>query len=241
MSRQFRLQPVVRGERDYRIKTTECLRMDMHELARPANAELHRGALAWIQGVLHAGGLAIDRRHWMDRLNGYLNKPSRGGDYLELVDAEFRVLQHFNAWLTEAKPGVQVVEVGWNAAGGVCKVSVVLQLPDTKRFMFLCVGADSGVKTFYVTPEYKYRAQYRVRDAHAVATVRSSTNQFPNRNTSVIESNVVSEQQHFPVTTSSPRRAPSVPPSSSPPSSSSWSSIVIRSSLPAPTSLSSEQ
>ncbi len=71
---------------------------------------------------------------------------------------------------------VKVVEVGWNQHGHVCKVSFVLKSPECAngslddlyvtrdRILFISLGVDRGLKTFYITPGYKGRSNYDSRD-----------------------------------------------------------------------------
>ena len=53
----------------------------------------------------------------------------------------------------------KLVEIGFNKYGEICKAAYVLHLP-SKRVLFFCVGMDNGLKTLYVTPEFKHRDSY---------------------------------------------------------------------------------
>jgi predicted metal-dependent hydrolase len=182
MALQFKVEQVQRGDAQYPEKTKECWRMDMHQLHLPVNQTLMKDATAWISDVLYGGKLNVHRQHWTDRLDSYLNKPSRKGDYLELLESEWKLLQKISEWFSRSKPTLEVVEVGWNRNDRICKVSIVAQLPETHRFLFLCVGADFGIKTFYVTPTFKFRTQYKVKnegDDTTVSLVRTVDRSAP--------------------------------------------------------------
>jgi hypothetical protein len=96
--------------------------------------------------------------HLRERLDGYVGQQSRCGRYTELYPSEHLHLLHLTLWLSGARS--TVVEIGFNGDGELCKISLVTTLP-SKRTLFLCLGMDGGVKTVYVTPQYKYRNTYR--------------------------------------------------------------------------------
>jgi hypothetical protein len=52
------------------------------------------------------------------------------------------------------------VEVGFNEFYEICKIGLVFKLP-TSRYLFLCIGMDLGLKTFYITHNFKDRQFYK--------------------------------------------------------------------------------
>jgi hypothetical protein len=134
-------------------KTTEVSRLTMHHL-HDHPATLHASD-SWVRELLYRGGLQTDRKHWKQRLDAYLNKPTKDGRSVEVQTREYPVLRHMGSWLASDKPPLTVVEVGFNRFNKICKVAVVIQLDVSRRWLFLCVGIDGGIKTFYITDHFK--------------------------------------------------------------------------------------
>lgn len=175
---------------NHRRITTECYRLDRHQLDRIRNDS----PLAWwtrrIHHWMHETLCGVDSphrlrltRHWRERCREYENVPSRDGTYVELLPHERHLLERLpEALHTSRIPGgndkengraiewtAELVEVGLNADGDVCKVALVLPLASWfpeggGRRLFLMIGVDGGAKSFYVIPRDKYREEYRSRD-----------------------------------------------------------------------------
>lgn len=150
------------GSPAYRRQTDECARANYQLLDRVRCA-----SPAHIDQPVHeflCDGVRNWRctRHLAQRLHGYVNQLSRNQRYVELYPEEFRLLTSLPTWMpqTLSTRTYQLVQLGWNANAEVCKVGLVTCLPTTQRWLFLCLGADLGVKTMYVTPTFKHRAQY---------------------------------------------------------------------------------
>lgn len=114
-----------------------------------------------IQNHYHGQTLRLTN-HLQNRLHSYIDKPSRCGKYTELYPIEFNSIVNINKWFDAS--AALIVEVGWNQWRDICKVGFVVQLTATGRYLFLCVGADRGIKTMYVTPDYKHRTSYAHQD-----------------------------------------------------------------------------
>jgi len=99
-------------------------------------------------------------QHLQDRVKGYVNRPSRDGTYTELFEKEYEFLQNIQDW--KARAPWRLVQLGFNQEQEVCKIGLVTVFPPcvSTRWLFLCLGADMGIKTLYVTPTYKHRAAY---------------------------------------------------------------------------------
>ena len=104
-------------------------------------------------------------RHCLQRLEDYLNKPSRCGTYTELYLSEYNLLKNLPDFFSRLNPSI--VQLGLNSHYQVCKIGIVINLQsqpviaNKSRYLFCCIGSDLGLKTFYITPQYKYRTQYR--------------------------------------------------------------------------------
>lgn len=101
-----------------------------------------------------------DTRHALERMKVYINKPSRLGNYVELFQNEYD-------WICQSPLDYyvqnwesQLVELGFNTDKEICKAAYVYRM-FSGRFLFFCVGMDYGLKTIYVTPEFKHRENYQ--------------------------------------------------------------------------------
>jgi len=114
-------------------------------------------------------------QHLRQRLDGYVNTPSKNGRYIELYPHERERLLTLPQWLGDCD--LDVVEAGFNTDKEVCKIAVTTNIPEGRshyvspegrsdvtssgnRTLFLCCGMDGGVKSLYVTPQFKYRQAY---------------------------------------------------------------------------------
>ena len=147
-------------KQNYRYATQEVRRVDMHKLK--TIPDLSEDALTYARNLGEAGG-PYDRRHSIEeRLESYVNKLSKHGTYVEVLPEELPELK--NVAKLMAKPDLRVVEIGFNRDEQVCKVGLTVSL-STERVAFLCVGMDGGLKTMYVTPEFKWRKKYMYSDS----------------------------------------------------------------------------
>lgn len=119
-------------------------------------------------------------RHHTQRCNDYLGKASKRQDYIELLPEEEDSIRKIPSFLQTRFQSDQfkIVEFGLNQFEDVCKISVVVKAPNDRkkyemndihktkeRVLFVCIGADEGIKTWYITPGYKARPQgYKSRD-----------------------------------------------------------------------------
>ena len=147
---------LVRGSPAFREATREVRRWDWRTLRDTAGA----GAVAtgFLEDLVRRGG-PWTRIHQMDNLQKYLGKTSRCGTYTELLPEEVDEVARMGTTLSATQP--QPVELGFNAVGCVCKAAYVTRLHSTGRHLFLAIGADGGLKTWYITPEFKDRSAYR--------------------------------------------------------------------------------
>ena len=154
------------GTKTYQIDTQECSRINYDTLQSWDKFQQ-------TMDVQYHFAAAVDRffcrlvpklritRHLQDRLRGYVNCLSRCGTYFELLPQEYDYLQNLRQTLLSQK--LYLVQVGFNCRLEICKLAWVTQFPEnvSGRWLFLCVGTDGGIKTLYVTPEYKHRKKYQ--------------------------------------------------------------------------------
>lgn len=146
----------------YHTATKEVARIDYHLLEYLPT--LKQRMENWIeQNVFGQCGIDVSRVHALqERLPEYVNSLSANGSYIELFPDEMDFVANLGQWLLEnPDTPYRLVEVGLNIRRHVCKIGFVIQIPITERYLFVCVGMDAGLKTFYVTNEFKDRSAYR--------------------------------------------------------------------------------
>ena len=152
------LTNVVPKSKQYKYLTGEVRRLDMHHIPE----SLNQVGIAFGKKIGLDGG-PFKRTHSMKtRLQEYINKPSKNGKYIEVLPTEVDELNDLPALM--AHDDLRLVEVGFNRRNEICKVAYTTKLASSGRTVFLCIGADAGLKTFYVTPTFKYRNAYRYSD-----------------------------------------------------------------------------
>jgi len=151
----------VQDLQDYQDVTRETHRVDFRQIGR-----YHlQPVWAWLRQ--RASTLRVTR-HLRERLTAYIGQRSRNGKYTELWPEEYQEILAVRNWMRPAlrQGAVQLVELGFNRFDQVCKVGLVVRLTTSRRYLFLCLGLDAGIKTAYVTPTFKYRPVYRAKLGH---------------------------------------------------------------------------
>nr|QYA18500.1 hypothetical protein KOM_12_231 [Clandestinovirus] len=146
-------------------KTKEVCRVDLKVLN--ANPSLVKLVNDWYTWLTTSNNWSFDRVHLRDRLTKYLGALSKKGDYIELTEPELEFILNLDKYASGSLTNSRVVEVGFNKFAEVCKMGIVIKMPDEVggRFLFICIGAaDGGVKTCYVTPTYKSKINYQSKD-----------------------------------------------------------------------------
>jgi hypothetical protein len=98
-------------------------------------------------------------------------KKQSSGRLARLYMEECTWMMTLDSWLNlpTIKNSLQVVELGFNASDEICKIGLVLPLHSVtpspysegtlmkgqERWLFICVGMDGGIKTSYVTPQWR--------------------------------------------------------------------------------------
>jgi hypothetical protein len=152
----------------YKLKTREAFRVNHQTLSdwyalnnNSSKCSLYRPVHEYL---LQQSACLRLTHHLKERLQGYVHKMSRCNTYIEMYPSEYSYLQTVGTWFsTMIKEGTYcLVQLGWNAQKEICKIGLVTRLPlgVTGRWLFLCIGADMGIKTMYITPEYKHRDTY---------------------------------------------------------------------------------
>jgi len=150
------LDNVVSKSKQYKYLTTETSRIDMHNIPKT----LQVIGLQYAKELGLRGGPFLRTHSMKNRLREYINKPSKNGKYIEVLPKEVSELKNLPKLMTYAD--LQLVEVGLNRQDHICKMAFTTTLQSSKRTVFLCIGTgDGGLKTFYVTPRFKYRTTYQ--------------------------------------------------------------------------------
>lgn len=153
------LHNIVPKSKQYKYLTGEVSRLDMHHIPQ----SLARFGRAFGKQIGLNGGPYMRTHSMRNRLNNYINKLSKNGKYIEVLPEEVGELKKLPQLM--AHDDLQLVEVGFNRQDQICKVAYTTKLHSSGRTVFLCIGAgDAGLKTFYVTPTFKYRDKYRYSD-----------------------------------------------------------------------------
>ena len=143
----------------YKYLTGEKSRIDMHHLSD----SLIDFGLKFARRLGKEGGPYMRTHSIRNRLVNYINKPSKNGKYIEVLPCEVDELKDLPQLIQH--PDLRLVEVGLNRQREICKVAYTTKLHSSGRTVFLCIGAgDGGLKTFYVTPDFKYRTTYQYSD-----------------------------------------------------------------------------
>lgn len=158
-----------RGSKTFRERTKEVHRWDRESISKRMNT--HQDTIAECQNFLNRifqnpQQISLSK-HLKKRLKQYVGAMSRTGDYIEMYPEEYDFIMDKNETFPQYWFDTHLVEIGFNKFGHVCKVASVTVLP-TERYLFTCFGVDGGIKTAYVTPEYKKRASYNSKDKRIV-------------------------------------------------------------------------
>ena len=132
--------------------------MDMHSIP----LTLKKVAMGYAKKLSEEGGPYLRTHSMKNRLKLYVNKKSKNGKYIEVLPIEVKELQNLSQLLTYSD--LQVVEVGFNRQKQICKIGYTTTLRSSGRVLFMCIGMDGGLKTFYVTPSFKWRKKYQYSD-----------------------------------------------------------------------------
>ncbi len=166
--KKVELQNIVAKSPKYKYLTKEASRINMHSIP----PDLRTLCLAYARSLGKEGGPFLRTHSMQNRLSSYVNKLSRNKQYVEVLPEEVPEIQNLPALMQY--DDLLPVEVGFNRQKEVCKIGYTTTLA-TKRVLFLCIGCgDGGLKTFYVTPEFKYRTEYKCSDATAVGRLKKN-------------------------------------------------------------------
>lgn len=143
----------------YKYMTAEARRIDMHHISEALSAY----ALNYAKELGKKGGPFMRTHSIRNRLKQYINKPSRDRTYVEVLPTEVDELRNQLSTLM-THDDLRLVEVGLNRQEEICKMAFTTTLASSGRVVFLCIGMDGGLKTFYVTPKFKYRENYTYSD-----------------------------------------------------------------------------
>jgi hypothetical protein len=103
------------------------------------------------------------------RLIAYRDRPARNGKFIELYANEVALALDLPNRV-DSNWHYDLVEIGLNEHGNVCKLGLLLPLRQflphaADRKLFLLVGCDGGLKSLYTVQGSKQRHRYQVKDA----------------------------------------------------------------------------
>ena len=155
VARNYRPWSVLRSFANYNHVTREVCRVDYHILRK-----MHPHKFIHLNEWEKQLKIRNTRHVKEERLRPYVNRISRDGKYIEVTRDEYEWIlaapldDYIRNWTA------QLVELGFNADRQICKAAYVVRMPSS-RVLFFCLGMDFGLKTLYVTPQFKSRAAYR--------------------------------------------------------------------------------
>lgn len=161
MVEMVEMENVQKRDSMYDYKTQEKYRMDQHFIFR--NPLMVQSIQKWMNQVIKMRKLR-PTRHYQERVREYENKMSRNGKYIELFSKEKEIVLslHLRDFYFE------IVEIGLNRYKRCCKIGILVPMNqfcfanEKTRNMFITVGADAGLKTFYMVENTKNRSNYRI-------------------------------------------------------------------------------
>lgn len=174
------VRSIARSDPNWRSLTTEVYRVDEKTLDRTRDCTLQAFSLVytllqrvytWIANVLcnrRCYARLKLTKHLMQRTANYENVKSRCKTYVELFPEERAIIESIVDKFVPST-SCKIVELGLNSLGNVCKIALLIPLDQwlnngTKRKLFMVIGCDGGIKTFYVVPDLKIRDRYQAQD-----------------------------------------------------------------------------
>lgn len=171
---------IARTDPDWRSLTTEVYRIDEKTLDSTRDKTVHPFMLvctllqrvyAWIANFLcnkNCFACLKLTKHLIRRAKNYENAKSRCKNYIELLPEEREIIESITTKFV-ASSTYKIVELGLNSIGNVCKIALLVPFDQwlqngTTRKLFMVVGCDGGIKTFYVVPDLKIRKNYQAKD-----------------------------------------------------------------------------
>lgn len=132
----------------------ERYRLDVHQLGRVVG--LPDLLCGWVDtNLINGEGIRYRDHSLKYRLNRYAQGHSvlRHGQWYQadrLVDDDLACIRNITTWFQALEPPeYRVVEAGFNKHLQVCKLAINVTLP-TGNVLFLAIGVDRGLKTFFV-------------------------------------------------------------------------------------------
>lgn len=161
-------------KKNFRTGKGEDLRREAFRILPHLLPEEGRRAMAFPAWLQRAPHVLFRAKHYWDRLKDY-----RGNHY-EMTKEEERTLRNAQLMQAHVRTSAQqrlvlLVELGLNKHQQVCKFGIVLPAPGNNdglhptktpgRVLFLCLGIDRNIKTWYINNGYKARPTgYKARD-----------------------------------------------------------------------------
>lgn len=197
----LQVNSIRKDDPNWLLLTTERFRIDEHvldalsssqavkEKGKDIVATLLTRCDTWIRQVLFNRRSAAPLRvtnHLLERAREYEGKLSRCGTFIELYANERHVIETLE---NSVSPGTalkrelqyKIVEIGLNKYGNVCKLALLLPFAqwfgdderEKNRKLFLLIGCDGGLKTFYAVDGLKWRDNYQMDSLISALSVPS--------------------------------------------------------------------
>ena len=163
----------VKYDENFYALTTEVTKIDRHKLQeyKKNGLNLYDVMLPW--STKKVWGIT---NHFNQRLREYHNKPMRYFNSVELNDYEYSILSNQNKfrefllWVFKNRY-ITLTELGFNSQGQICKTGLIIPAPgntdlsgsenNSGRLLFICLGVNHYIKTWYITEGDKYRKNYQ--------------------------------------------------------------------------------
>ena len=153
--------------------TTEVTKIDRHKIQeyKAKGFNLYNVLIPW--AIKKEWGTT---NHFNQRLRDYHNKPMKYQDSVELNDYEYSIMSNpqkfreYLQWVFKNKY-ITLTEIGFNHRGQICKTGLIIPAPGNTdlsgsqnnkgRLLFICLGVNRYIKTWYITEGDKYRDYYQ--------------------------------------------------------------------------------
>jgi len=163
----------VRKNEDFYRLTTEVTKIDRHKIQEYKDNGLNFANFIIPWAIKEDWGVTY---HYFQRIKDYHNKPMKNYDSVELNDYEYSIMNNHSKFISYLRwvfknRYITLTEIGFNSVGQICKTGYILPAPGNTdlsgsqnnkgRLLFVCLGVNRYIKTWYITEGDKYREIYQ--------------------------------------------------------------------------------